>query len=149
MPGYWLLDWIDEEGIADLGVIDGVLRTKSGYKRMLAAADEARRHQADPPREGKSLVTGAGLDLSGVLVGYREKRMKKRELAKSLARDEARLVVAGHTRSVWLCREVHGALGQSALRDGKLVTIQSSDRPSVSDVAMSLRLPVLDGASAE
>jgi hypothetical protein len=284
MSDYWLLDWIDDEGIADLDVIRGVLNTKSGYKRMLSAADTARRHLPDPPRDGKSLVTGSGLDLSGVLgcnfagclmqtvdklvrrswcyfdrvvvtgldpneflqlavqgdkafarglivnhaeaalhvrdigaeefitfrrkaqlctdhwaqhaveaglppvdpaidaladelaQGYRlkleqtgkvfsysfshpllytttygevRKRPKKKDLAKALIRRQAARIVAGLTRSVWLCREVHGALGQSALEGGKVVTVQNSDHPSVADVAMNLRLPVLEGASVE
>ena len=67
MSGYWLLDWLDAEGIADVNVINGVLRTHAGYERMLSAADSARQYLPDPPREGKSLVAGTGLDLSGIL----------------------------------------------------------------------------------
>ena len=50
MSSYWLSDWLDDEGIADLNVIDGVLRTSAGYERMLEAADRARQQLPDLPR---------------------------------------------------------------------------------------------------
>jgi len=282
MSGYWLLEWLDAEGIADVGVIDGVLRTRQGYERMLHAADEARSVLPEPPRAGKSLVAGTGLDLSGVLgcgraaclqrtiedlvqrswcyfdrvivtgldpneflmsasndkalhrevfvnhasaalhirdigaqelftfrrkaqlctnhmnkhaaeagmsamdetvealteellkgcevtlketriglqysfghpllnttlVGVMQRRMKKPQVTRLLAHRRANELVSGLTRSVWLCREVHGALGQSALRASKVLAVPRSGTLSVPDVAVTLELPALDGASA-
>ncbi len=284
MSGYWLLDWLDSEGIADLEVIDGVLRTPSGYDRMVTAANEARRDLPDPPRHGRSLVAGTGLDLSGVLgcgrrscleqkiddlvhrawcyfdsvivtgldpneflfgssrggkdanrdavvnhaaaalhirdigaedlfvfrrkaqlcddhwnqhaaeagmppidetvnalaeelahgcvlelketrggleyafshpmleyttSGVFKKRPKKRDLGRAVARRQAQRLVSGLTRSVWLARDVHGALGQSALQNSRIMTLAGSGRPTVPDVAMTLHIPSIDGASAE
>ncbi|MER6938451.1 hypothetical protein ABTX24_02355 [Nocardioides sp. NPDC127514] len=284
MATYWLLDWLDEEGISDLGALDDVLRTPAGYERIIIAADVARSHAPEPIGAGRSLVAGTGLDLSGVLgcgmaeclkqtvddlvyrswcyfdriivsgldpnefivrtaqgdrqlhrkmvanhvaaalhirsigaeelftfrrkaqlctdhmnqhaaeagmpptdaavdeltrelskgfelslretrsglrytfqhplistttTGTLERRMPRSRIGPYIARVQAKRVVAGLTRSVWLSRDVRGALGQSALKEGKYYDLRGSSDRSVADVALTLRLPAIEGATVD
>lgn len=284
MTTYWLLDWLDDEGITDLGSLDGVLRTSAGFERIVTAADLARRRAPQPVRGGRSLVAGTGLDLSGVLgcgmaeclkktvddlvyrswcyfdqiivsgldpnefivraaqgdrashrglvvnhaaaafhirnIGAEElflfrrkaqlctdhmnehaaeaglpptdaavdeltrelsigfelslretrsglkfafqhplistattgtlgRRMRRSQIGPYIARNQAKKVVAGLTRSVWLSREVRGALGQSALKESKYSDLRGSTDKSVADVALTLQLPAIEGATVE
>lgn len=65
MAQYWLLDWVEREGVADVEVACGVLKTKEGFGRFLAAAEVALEQTAWPDHHANTMVTSGALTLSG------------------------------------------------------------------------------------
>lgn len=282
MSRYWLFDWLDAEGIRTIKAADSVIRDSRGIDRLIAAADVAKSTPPDAPDSRRSLVTGTGLDLSGVMAcsrsaclkrtvdqlilrswhyfdgvivsgldpndllvkashrdpaymrdfllnqvdvalyireigaedflrfrrklqlctehleqhateaglqpvaemvselaselsrdcrvdlretrrglaftyrhpaldytrsGVIRKRMKRDRLVNAQSRYEAERLVAALTRSVFLARQAGAPLGQAALAGSRFVEVRPPHGPSVADVAFSIPLPILDGAS--
>lgn len=65
MAQYWLLDWLDSEGLGDTDVACGVLRTKEGQARFALAAEEALNQAMLPERQVNSLLAAGSWNLSG------------------------------------------------------------------------------------
>lgn len=80
---YWLLDWLESEGLREKDVelsvaeVRLLMRDDGAFQRMLEFADSARSSPpADVPASStKTLVTSTGLDLSGILACRRPRCM--------------------------------------------------------------------------
>lgn len=64
---YWLLEWLDAEGVADPEVALGVLATRKGWQRFVAAAEAEFDRPPPVGRLKNALLAGPTFDLSGFM----------------------------------------------------------------------------------
>lgn len=66
MTKYWLLEWLDDEGVTKIEQARQLLETEKGFERLIQRADaQCKKHPEALPEAYQQLVAGSGLDLTG------------------------------------------------------------------------------------
>jgi hypothetical protein len=79
MGNYWLLDWLDEEGVRGLRDSRRLLSTSAGLDRLVTRAEEVGNQEISRiPAAQDQIIAGSGFDLSGDLDCSDAECIKKR-----------------------------------------------------------------------